>query len=88
MELRIVQGIQQRMVRRIPKRIDPKMVKIREVSNFQKRNFITTAGASEFCTAKMAILRTIKKSIHRKICMYLPSSYLKRALKNDFLLSD
>jgi hypothetical protein len=55
-------GIQKRSATRIPKPTDPKRVWIREVSNLHMRNFITTGGAVEFCTAKIAIPMTTKKA--------------------------
>jgi hypothetical protein len=48
MEDLIAFGIQKKKVMRIPTPIDPKMVYIREVSNFQKRNLMVTRGADEF----------------------------------------
>jgi hypothetical protein len=42
---------------------------MREVSNFQKRNLIVTSGAFEFCTAKIAIPKAIKKTSQIKTCM-------------------
>jgi hypothetical protein len=47
---------------------------------------MVTAGAFEFCTAKMARPIAIKKIIQKKICIIFPPLILKKAMKTTFRL--